>query len=1110
MQLLGIIHVGRGYRKLFRVMKLTAILLLVLLQAHAHLAHGQISLEVRDKSLFDVMILLNKQTGINFSLTKATADKVKSLSFTIKDGSIKDILDRCVAGSAIRYQMVDSNEVHFYDPIKITPPDILYRDTMVDRFYKLTIMNEKGEPLSQATAVNQRTGKGTHTDVNGKAFLVVGPGDQILISFIGFERVFHKSVPAGEATVVMKPAVTTLDQVVLRAYGKTSERLQTGNIAVVRAEEIERQPVPNVIQALQGKVPGLVITQTNGNPSAPFRMELRGRSSINPNVTPEPLVIVDGVPLTILQMQERDYESGNTGFLQNNMNGPAVGQSQFYSIPPDIIESITILKDADATAIYGSRGANGVILINTKRAESGTTNLEASVSTGFSRVTRFYDMLNTQEYRALRYEALANDNMEPTVETAYDLELWDSTRNTDWQKFFWGKTAQTTNAQLSLSGGNKNTSFRLGGSYFRQTAINTSSGNDFRAGLQYNFQHWSANRKLNIGFSGMYSFVQSNMITLGNGVTLPPNAPGAFKSPGVLNYSGWEPNSQAFPFSQLLIPYTAKTEFLNNSISLSYALSDKINFSTTIGQSSNTTTQVQFTPIAAQNPRYNPTGQSLFGNNLGRRLIVEPHLTYTDFWGLGEVEVVLGGTYQTARQSGSKTFGLGYTNDLLIKSINNSISQIGTDNLGDYKYAAIFGRLNYNIQNRYILNISGRRDGSSRFGPGNRFGNFGSVGAAWILSEEKFFARYRKYVDFIKLRSSYGTTGSDNIGDYKYLTRWMATIPYSNTISYFPGQHANPNLQWQSDKKFEVGLNVQTVKSKVDIGVSYYRNRITDQLITFALPAITGFPNITANLPATIENNGLEMTLSAKIVEQKDLSVRLSANASMNRNKLRSYPNFEKSPYQSRYEIGYPLSIVKVLSFDRVNPETGDYDFKDLNKDGQISYDYNKISADDDTYIKDLQVRIDGGFGASVNYKGWSVDMHFQYRNQNAPNAITSVGVPGQINNAPRAMQDRWRKPGDHARFAKATTLYTINHVYYSISDQIYTDASFLRLNNISLSYQLAERVNKRLRIKQSELFARGQNLWVLTSYEGIDPETHAFGGLPPLTALTAGIKVSL
>lgn len=1105
-------HPGSGYNQpitqMIRVMKLIALLVIVFVHVKAEGWSQTVTLHMDKKPILEVLNEIARQTKINFTFNQKVAMVSRPVTIHLEKGTVKEAMDKCVEGQPLAYEIKADKNIIIFIPTSTNFTAI--HDNAKDTAHELVItgkiMNEKGSGLQGASIMVRNSNKGTQTNSLGD-FTLKGLDDDILvISYTGYSSQQFKVSGRNSIQVYLQPALTELDRVVVQGYGVTTQRFATGNIVTVTADEIGRQPVVNALQAIQGRVAGLTITQTSGYASAPFKVELRGRSVISGELPSEPLFIVDGVPLTILETGRGNYESGSFGFTQNNLTGPANGQSPFFSISPDDIESITVLKDADATAIYGSRGGRGVILINTKRGKPGQVRVEANLYTGSSFVVTYIDMLNTQEYIEMRKEAFKNSNIPLDPSYAYDFLVWDSTRYTDWQKFYWGKAGHNTNVELNISGGEKNSTFRISASYNKWTALNTISGADERASLQYNFGHKSTNRRLDIQLTGLYSFTKSNNVSLGGNSTLAPTAPPVFDEIGRLNYNGYSPVPNEYPFGNIFQPYIAKTNFLNTTLKIEYIILKGLKFASSFGHSFNKVSQATKIPIASQNPALsNLTGQATFGNSNGTRNIIEPTLEYSNKIGGGTLTYILGGTYQTVNQEGNTIIGTGYVNDNLLNSIANAPIKDASDNLGQYKYVALFTRLGYNFKEKYLINLSGRRDGSSRFGPGRQFGNFGAIGIGWIFSEEPFVQNSLKFVSFGKLRASYGIVGSDLIGDYNHLTQWSASERYWNENTYYPIRHANPELQWQEDKKLELGLHFGFLKDRITAGISWYQNRSGNQLLSFSLPTATGFSAVYANFPATVQNSGWEPTLNIKIIQNKIWELSSNFQLGINKNKLIEYVGIETSPYADTYQIGKSLSIKKLLIYKNVDPISGEYTFDDRNKDGQIS-----LSGDnDDRMFYDLTPKFEGGADITLQYKNWQLNVFFNFRKQEGLNAIYGGGAPGGMANQSKEVLKRWQKPGDISNFSRFTVFPVNSDAFFLSSTGRYTDASYIRLSNLSVAYNLPATLQKKLKLTGCKIYARGQNLLLITNYKGGDPEVQRFGVMPPLTSIVGGIQLS-
>jgi len=1105
----------RNLTKTLLVMKLTMILLTAAaLQVSAKGTSQTVTFVGKDVPLERVFSVIKQQTGYVVAYDYGMLSGTKPVSLSAKDLPLQDFLNQALHGQSldfiIKKKTIFIKKLPVVNKNNNTTAVVGSSDQQLQLIdIKGHITNEKGEPLAGANIVVKRTGKGTIADAKGNfSLLNVNNSDIIIISFVGY---LPQSITVGDKTnfsLVLNEADNELDQVVMQAYGQTTKRLNTGNIAKITSEEISKQPLINPLQALQGRVPGLTITQTSGYASAPFKVEIRGRTNLNYNFPSEPLYIIDGVPLTVLEISGANYASGPRGFLQNGLPNPAGGQSPFYSVNPADIESIEILKDADATAIYGSRGANGVILITTKKGKAGKSKFSASVYQGISKVTKYWEMLNTQEYLQVRREAFKNDNTTMTTANAYDILVWDTTRYTDWQKYLWGGTGKTSDAQLNFSGGDSRTSFRLGAGYHQQSDITAVNGADKRGSASFNLIHRVLNDRLNISFTASYSFAKLNMIVMPNAASLAPNAPNVYDSSGKPNYFGWIPVRSTYPFTSLFQPYYSKTDNLISSITVGYQVFKGLVVKTNLGYTSTHINQQFLFPKASKDPLNNPTGSAYFGSNNIRNIIVEPQIEYNTVIGKGKLNVLIGTSTQANTTEGLYTSAEGYQDDALLNSPTSAQTSRTTGNKGEYKYSALFGRINYNWKNKYLINLSARRDGSSRFGEGKQFGNFGALGAAWIFTEEAMIQENLTFLSFGKLRGSYGYTGSDNIGDYKYLTRWSGSplVPnYGGYTSLLPLQHANPDYQWQLNKKLEIGIDLGLLKDRVSFGASWYRNRCNNQLLDFPLPAYTGFVTVVANSPALVENTGWEFNINSKVFNRISFKWSISGNIGTNKNKLISFPDFEKSPYYGTYEIGKSLYIRKLLKFTGVDPQTGRYTFEDKNKDGSIDRSF---GPKDDLYDYDLNPKFSGGIGNNITFKNWSLSFFFNFVKQIGKNALLTSNYPGMIANSPVEILDRWRKQGDNTNIARFTTVGHVTdgnfHIY---SDGVYTDASFIRLQNLSISYNFPKNILKPTGMQSCNLFFHGQNLFVITNYKGLDPETQNFGGMPPARIFTAGVQ---
>ncbi|EHQ24611.1 SusC/RagA family TonB-linked outer membrane protein [Mucilaginibacter paludis] len=1102
-----------------RINLTSIIIFLALLQASAR-GYSQISLHEKNVSIQKVFQSIEKQTKFTFLYDTKDILATEKVSVDLNNASVEQVMDKVLENSSLTYKIVDKMVLVKKKEQPTFLPKVI--DKNQPKEIRGQVADTLSNPISGASVRVKSKNISTITDAAGRFNLKgVDNGDVITVDFIGYQQGTQvvKEIESNFYYIILKSAINKLDQVVIQAYGITTQRLNTGDIGKVTAAEIKNNPVMNPLLALQGRIPGLNVTQNNGFASAPVSVQLRGRTAIS-SVPSDPLYIIDGVPLGVNEISGNVVPSnsgnGSVGLLQNGNRGPAGGQSPFFNINPNDIESIEVLKDADATAIYGSRGANGVIIITTKKGKAGQTQFNINYQEGVTRVTKFYDVLNTTQYLEMRKEAFKNDNLDYTDPNnaggAYDLLQWNQNSFTDWQKAIYGGTGRNTNIQTSLNGGNQQTTFRIGAGYNRTTNVLSIKGSDQLANISLSLIHKALDNRFILSLDTKYSLSQSDMIDLpGGAITSAPNAPSIYDQYGNLNFDGWGGQNtdarNAYPFGSLKQPYNAKTSFLSSNLNLSYQIAKDLIISTNLGYNISHANQEQYYLIASQDPINDPTGRAFLGYNNNQNLIIEPQLSYKKLINKGTLQLLIGGTSQKTLTDGLSILNQGYTSDETIMALSNATSQSNSNVEGEYLYAGLFARANFNWDNKYLINLSGRRDGSSRFGPGKQYGNFGAIGAAWIFTEETWFKNNAPFLSFGKLRASYGLTGSDGIGDYKYLTRWTSdgNPLYGDNVGINPIQHANPNYQWQVNKKLEAGINLGFLKDRIIIEATRYQDRTGNQLVDFPLPAYTGFTSVTANSPALIENSGWEFATNAKILETKQFNWSFNFNLSINRNRLISYPNLQLSPYANKYIIGKSLNIVRRLHFTGVDPQTGQYTFEDKNHDGAITYDYSGKTSDD-SYILDLSPKYSGGVGTNFNYNGIQLGLFFSYRKQVGVSSAYGVN-PGLLNlNQPVSVLNRWQKPGDITTVARFTTTPSQSDNNFSqLSDGTNSDASFIRLSNLSLGYTVPSTFTKKLGITGCSIFINANNLFVITKYKGIDPETQNFGGLPPVRTIVTG-----
>ena len=482
---------------------------------------------------------------------------------------------------------------------------------------------------------------------------------------------------------------------------------------------------------------------------------------------------------------------------------------------------------------------------------------------------------------------------------------------------------------------------------------------------------------------------------------------------------------------------------------------------------------------------------------------MEPQLNWKKDWGWLSMDVLLGTTFQEETTQQLVLRGIGFPNNGLIENMAAASGiEVISDADGEYKYNALFGRINLKLQDRYILNLTGRRDGSSRFGPGRQFGNFGALGVAWVFSEEPIFGE-GSWLSFGKLRGSYGTTGSDNVGDYRFLDTYTVTgNDYDGVTTVQPTGIFNPQFGWEENQKLEAGLELGFFRDRLMVNTVWYRNRSSNQLVGIPLAATTGFSELTGNFDALVENTGWEIDLQTVNVRSKNFRWSTTFNLTIPKNRLVEFDGLETSTFANRYVIGEPLTIVRLYNSLGVDPETGSYQFEDYNDDGAIT------STEDREWIEDLAPQYYGGLGNSLSWGNLSLDFFFQFKKQRAYNTLRFQSTPGFRGNVPVELYDRWQEPGDVTDIQRAYSgLAPTGGLgeFQQESDAAVSDASFVRLRNIALNYKIPTLENG----LDVNVYLQGQNLWTLTDYRGPDPEQPSNTRLPPLRQISLGLQIS-
>lgn len=1092
-------------------MKLTAIIVLLgLMQASAVTFAQRVTLKSNSISFERLFVDIQRQTGYSFVYNADDIHSLPPVNLDAKDVPLTELIDKLLSNRHISYKIIGNTVVLRKDVITVDRTNLLRINPVV---VQGTVTDWQNQPLPGVSIKLKNSASAWITDQKGNFRVLIQdlkPDATLQFSFIGYitQDVKISSIKS-PFVLALKEDISKLDEIQVIAYGQTTKRLNTGDQTTITAKEIQNHPVGNVLSVLQATVPGVVISQSTGQAGGTFNVIIRGQNGFSTSTAP--LYVIDGIPFS-----GGSYSSQKSNYLGSN----AQAYDALNTINPLDIESINVLKDADATAIYGSRGANGVILITTKKGKAGNTKLDLNFFSGFNRATMIPELLNTQQYLTVRREAKKNDNA-AILPSDYDINgTWDTTRYTNWPKVFLGGTGHVTNAQASVSGGNNNTNYLISGNFRSTKNIQELIGGGEQVStIHFNINSVSNDNRFNIGLTGGYTYNFNNIPSadLSNLASLAPNSPALFTSEGNLNF---ENNTFGNPITASKLLARTAISNLTSSLNASYQLTKNLKALAIVGYNKQSLNEFLGNTLAAMAPSIQALGLKGSANYSTANksfLSIEPQLNYTKEISKGLLTVAIGGSLQKQIVDATQLQATGYSSDLLINNIaaGTGVATVGQGfNSYTYKYSAFYGRVNYSWADKYILNLSGRYDGSSKFGQNKQFHTFFAGGAAWLFSSEKLVKELLPFLSFGKLRASYGETGNDQIGNYLYLENFspLTTVnPYQGIPGIIPSNLPNPNLSWETTRKANLGLELQFFGGRVGLEGNYFVNRTTNILAGVPLSTTTGFTSINQNIPAKIQNKGIDLTINTVNVQTDHFSWSTSITFSKQRNKLLSFPNPNPAIQQL---LSQSVSTLLVNRYAGVDPKTGLYQFYDAN--GKIISSPSSIGNDQVGKV-DLTPDYFGSLSNTISYKGFTLSFIFRGIKQIGKSTfgqiISSGFVPGLNNtNYPAAILDRWQKPGDQATYGKfASTFGTplINAINRNV-DAYYGDASYIRLQNASIAYQLPTTITSKLHLRMIKIYALGENLATISKYGFSDPETQSYLKMPPLRTITFGIQASL
>ncbi len=1092
-------------------MKLSVLFLITSLFAlQANTSYSQrakVTLNLENVTLERLIDEIEGQTEFLFVYKTKDVDVNRRVTVKVKKEKIGAVLERVFGNSSTDYNVIDQQI--FLTERKVTTPPKQQASVVQDPITVTGKVTEvDGVPLPGVSVVVKGTTRGVATNFDGDYQISVPNTQSVLVfSSIGY---MEQEITVGNQTtinVTLQESISQLDEVVLNAgYFSVEKKLSTSSIEKVTSTEIEQQPVTDPIQALQGRVAGVSINQRSGAPGRGFSIQIRGQNSLRNSAFDNgnlPLYIVDGIPFPSTSLSSPDNNAFFPGSTLNTLN-------------PNNIESIEILKDADATAIYGSRGANGVVLITTKKGRSGKSKVTFDISSGLGQITNKMDLLNTEQYIMMRNEAFANDGVQPTARD-YDLDF-DPNKFTDWQDFLLGGTAEFTDIFSSIEGGNEDFQYLFGLGYQRQTTVYPADFAYQKGSGVFSLNHSSPNKKLNVGLSVNYSYDVNddpNQDPTRIALRKPPNAPDLIDENGDFTFLDNNLGIRQNPLADFGTTVKTTNSNLIASLNVDYELLPNLRLSSLFSYNNLVFDETEIFSFNSLDPtRFgNPGGFLDEANATVNSWNIEPKLNYGLNLGKVDLNFLVGSTFQNSRTDRIRTRGEGFQDEVFLNnpaaasnfSVSSFIDEIT-------RFTSVYGRVGINWDDKYVLNLTGRRDGSSKFGPGNRFGNFGSVGAAWIFSNEKWLEN-SKVLSYGKLRASYGTTGNDQIPNFQYLDSYSQVPSADNYLGVSviePTRIGNQEFSWETVRKLDVAIELGFLPNRgLNLEANYYQNRSSNQLIGFPIPSITGFSSFQSNFPALVENRGWEFTLSANIFNNANFSWSTNLNLTIPSSELLEFQDIERTAFDLSYEVGESLFIIaNALQFNGVDPETGIFDYEDVSGDGTL-LDF----PNDFLPLADRQEDFFGGLENNFRYKNFEIGFLFQFVKKIGESYIDSFRTPGGYGNQPTVVLDRWREPGDITDVPQFTQAFGDAGLAYalgrSFGENRFEDASFIRLRNLNIGWNVPDRFVKQLKMQELKVYLNAQNLLTFTPYRGLDPESANYVLVPPLRIITTGVRLT-
>ena len=930
-------------------------------------------------------------------------------------------------------------------------------------------------PLMGVSVILQGSSIGTTTDFDGKYSLSDNIDENAILSFsyIGFEQ--QEIVIGNRSTINVQLIEETdyLDEVVVVGYGSQLKKDITGAVATIDSESFESRPNIQVGSLLQGQSSGVQVLSSSGKPSAGFSVRVRGTNSIN--ASSEPLYVVDGVPT-----------------------------NDTRSINPSDIDAITVLKDASSAAIYGAQGANGVVLITTKRGTTSKPTVSIDTYTGFSQAWNTLPVLNGEQYRDLMTEMGQNPRAG-----------WDFyTARTDWQNEIF-QNGFSSNYQASVSGKSASTNYFVSAGYLSQEGAVRSSElqrRNFKINLEQDINDW-----LKVGSRLAYTVYRDVDVNDNNSINQGGVLLGALSTPPIIGVYNADGTFTSNPFQNWENPLASTDgldrefndqRFLGN-VYLEAIFLDGFKYRFNYGIDNNNWVYDSFLDPFRTGYGVAIGGEAIHSTSKKSYYIVENTLSYSKVFNKHNVEALVGSVAQKFRYEGSDITTRNFASDAITTPSGGAEIMSASAWKSERSNASFLSRINYSYADKYLITANFRADGSSVFGSDQRWGYFPSFSLGWRVSNEKFFGE-NTFVNDLKIRAGWGVVGNDNIDAYSYFGRvgTGANYPIGGAAQpgTYPASIENLELKWEEAEQTNIGIDVSLFNNRVSLTADAYIKKTKDLLLNAPLPTSTGFDSATRNI-GEIENKGLEFALNTSNIETENLSWNTGFNISFNRNEVVDLVGQELLQggitggrgEPSLVREGEPLGTLYGYVFGGVDPATGDAYYIDVNGESTFA-----PKPEDRTIIGDANPDFYYGLTNSINYKGFGLFVFLQGTQGNDMLNVTRIETEGMIDpkNQSFAVVNRWRQPGDITNIPRASWSNSDNS---RVSTRFIEDGSYLRFKTITLSYDLSQNILDKLGITSLKIYGTGENIFTITNYSGFDPEVNAYGGSNTIQGIDFG-----